>query len=120
MRRTFKIVVFYVFLTASIQLLAGAGVLGAMGVDIAPGVSSAEQDARTAAESLDGSDSDNTLFGLITGVANSVSTIFKVVFAVPNLLLHIGIPGPIVAFLTAPLVFVVAYDGAHLLTGRFS
>ena len=120
MRRTWKIVVFYVFLTASIQLLAGAGVLGAMGVDVAPGVSSEESEARTAAESLDGSDSDNTLFGLITGVANTVATIFQVAFALPNLLLHIGIPGPIVAFLTAPVAFIVAYDGTHLLTGRFS
>lgn len=120
MRRSFKLVVFYLFLTASANLLRGAGVTTAMGVSAPAGTSQAEETATSAASSLVGTNTGDNIFGLVTGVASSVSEIFKAAFALPDLLGAIGIPAPIIAFLFAPLVIVLAYDGAHILTGRLS
>lgn len=119
MRRTFKLVVFYLFLTGAANLLGAAGVTQAMGVEVGA-FSNAGEKSKQAASGLAGADTGDSLFGLITGVAESVSTIFEAAFALPDLLGAIGVPGPIVGFLFAPLVIVVAYDGAHLLTGRFA
>lgn len=120
MRRSFKIVVFYLFLTSGANLLAAAGITKAMGVEAPVGVSGTRGEVEQASKQLAGADTGDSLFGLVTGVADTFGTITKAAFALPDLLGAIGIPGPLVGFLFAPLVVVVAYDAAHLLTGRFA
>jgi len=120
MRRTFKIVIFYFFLTGAANLLRAAGVTAAMGVGVPGGVSGTRGEVEQASRQLAGADTGDNLFGLITGVADTVGTISKAAFALPDLLGAAGVPSAIIAFLFAPLVIVVAYDAAHLLTGRFA
>jgi len=120
MRRTFKIVIFYMFLTAGANLLREAGITAAMGVGVPGGVSTTRAEVEQASQKLAGADTGDNLFGLITGVADTVGTIAKAAFALPDLLGAAGVPGAIITFLFAPLVVVVAYDAAHLLTGRFA
>ena len=63
-----------------------------LGVSAPAGTTQAEETATSAASSLVGTNTGDNIFGLVTGVASSVSEIFKAAFALPDLLGAIGIP----------------------------
>lgn len=117
MRRSFEIVLFYIFATASSNLITTA----VPGLSVAHGTGDTRQALDSTVQGFTpGGGLGETLFGALQAALGTFSGIIEAVFALPILLGNLGVPSPIVAFLMAPLGFVVLYDGIHIMTGRLS
>jgi len=117
MRRSFEIILFYIFATASTNLIT----LAVPGISIAHGTESTRQGLEQSVNSFQpGGGLGETLFGALQAALSTFEAISQVVFALPILLNNLGVPRPITTFLMAPLAFVVLYDGLHIVTGRLS
>lgn len=116
MRRTFEIVLLYIFATASTNLLTQAipGLSIAHGTDARAGVDQA------ASSFAPGGGLGETLFGSLLAGLETFEAISQGVFALPILMGNIGIPEPIIVFLMAPAPLVIVYDAIHLITGRLN
>lgn len=116
--RSTNLVVFLVLLNASAVLVGAVGI-GDVGTAPQIGGDSEIQAAQDVGTdiSTDRSALDTFVSGIIAA-AGSVQTIFTVAIAGPTLLANLGVPGPVVLFLSAPLYIVVALDILQVLSGR--
>lgn len=113
------IVVFLVFLHAVPSLLFASGVAADWGID--PSVSGGNKidDAQGAAEDVEVSGGfAQTLFALYTSVTGPVQTIMGIVFGAELMLISLGTPGWMVAFVFAPKWFIVFGTIIYTLAGR--
>lgn len=117
MRKTTNVIVFAVFVTAGANMLEVSGVTAAMGLQI--GVVGHFGDAIAALNSIQpGTSVVDSLFSIYDAVANTFKGFATAAFAVPILLINIGIPAFIVVFITAPVGIVVGSDLVYVLSGR--
>lgn len=116
MRRSFEIVLLYVFATAATNLLTQA----IPGLSIGHGTQAVSGVDRAANSFSPGGGLGETLFGSLLAGLETFEAITQAVFALPILMGNIGVPDPIVVFLMAPAPLVIVYDAIHLVTGRFS
>lgn len=117
MRRSFEVVLFYIFATASANLISRA----VPHLNVAHGTGSTRRGLESSINSFrPGGGLGETLFGALLSALNTFEGVVEAIFALPILLGNVGVPGPITAFLMAPLGFVVLYDGLHIMTGRLS
>jgi hypothetical protein len=117
MRRSFELVLLYVMLTASSNLLNAA----VPSINIYASSRRADSALQQAQGSFNpGGGLGETLFGALLSAINTVELLFEAIAAFPLVLGNIGVPGPVVAFLTAPFFLVIMYDGLHIMTGRLS
>lgn len=117
MRKSTNILVFAVFVTAGANMLEFSGVTAAMGVEI--GVVGHFGEAIQALNSVDvGASIIDSLFSIFVAVSNTFQGFVTAAFAVPILLINIGVPTYLVVFLTAPIGIVVGADMIYLISGR--
>lgn len=116
MRRTFEVVLLYVFATAATNLLTQA----IPGLTIAHGTTARSGVERAANSFGPGGGLGETLFGSLLAGLETFEAITQAVFALPILMGNIGVPEPIVVFLMAPAPLVIVYDAIHLVTGRLN
>lgn len=117
MRRSFEVVLFYIFATASANLLSAA----IPGLSIAHGTGAAREGLSESVNNFNPSGGlADTLFGSLLAVLDVFEGMVTAATALPTLLGNLGVPGPIVAFLMAPLGFIIVYDGMHIMSGRLN
>lgn len=117
MRRSFEVVLFYLFATGAANLLSQA----LPGVSISHGTGATRSSLDQSINSFDpGSGLGETLFGALQAGLTTFEGIIEAIFALPILMGNLGVPGPIIAFLMLPAGLVVVYDGIHIMTGRFA
>jgi len=116
--RSTNIVVFLVLLNSAAALV---GAVGIAGVGATPQIGGVEEIDTAQQQATDISTERSALDTFISGIiaaASSVQTIFAVAIAGPSLLANLGVPGPVVLFLSAPLYIIVALDILQVLSGR--
>ncbi|WP_254544087.1 hypothetical protein [Halomarina pelagica] len=117
--RSTNIVIFLVLLNASATLLSGTGIAPALGVSPTVGgdeqIEQSEQNLQSV--STDRSALDNFIAGIISAASVLVG-VFSIVIAGPLMLSNLGVPGALVAFIFAPLYFIVGLDLLQVLSGR--
>jgi len=119
MRLSMKIVFVLVFLNSAAEMLRASGWSAAAGINPDPGATQEMQEAINAAEKIQASGGGGeTLFALYVTITSTFQAIFDFLFAAPTMLINIGIPEFVVAFLFAPVALIVGRDIAYLLIGR--
>jgi hypothetical protein len=119
MRISMKIVFVLVFLNSAAELLRVSGWATSAGINPDPGATSEMQQALDAAgEIRPGGGFGETLFALYISLTKTFFAIFEFVFSAPQMLINLGLPTYLVAFLFAPAALVVGRDVAYLLMGR--
>lgn len=116
--RSTNIVVFLVLVNSAAVLV---GAVGIADVGAAPQIGQTSEITAAQDEAFSITTERSALDTFISGViaaASSVQTIFEVAVAGPTMLANLGVPGPIVVFLTAPLYILVALDILQVLSGR--
>ena len=110
--RSVNILMFLVFLNAAAALLGASGVAADIGVQPDVGGGDAIQKANQSAQSLDSSSEgvQTTFIGNAISAAKTAASSFSVVYAGPSMIANLGVPGWMVAFIFAPMYFVVALD----------
>ena len=119
MRISMKIAIVLVFLNSAAELMRTTGIAEAMGVNPEPGAAAKLQEAQEAARNIEpGGGFGETLFALYISLTKTFFAIFEFVFSAPQMLINLGLPTYLVAFLFAPAALVVGRDVAYLLMGR--
>jgi hypothetical protein len=117
--RSTNIVIFLVLLNASAVFIGATGIGNDLGYT--PTVGGDEQigEATDAASNVEASRSalDNFIAGIIAA-ADTMSTIFGVVIAGPQMFINLGVPTALVAFISAPLYILVGIDILQIISGR--
>lgn len=120
MRKTFAITIFYFYLSAATVLLEVVGVTAAWGVDSPTGVTNSVANVTAALENIEpGGGLGDTLFGIFIAVTQSIEALGQALFALPLLLVAVGIPAVFVTFLFAPMPIILGRDVIHAVSGRF-
>lgn len=121
MRKIWAIASFLIYFNAAAVLLEVTGVTAAWGVESPTGTVAAIGDAKAAMNGIQASGGlADTLFGSFAAAASGIEVVGRVLIAGPLLLTSAGIPGPLVAFLFAPVALIVGRGIFHALTGRFA
>lgn len=120
MSRTTKILVFLVMLNASAGVLNATAFAEEAGIKVQVGGDSTIDEQREEAKTVATSRSAVDQFvGAIIGVGQTFVSILNIIAIGPMMLSNLpGVPGTVIAWLTAPLYFIVAFDVFELLTGR--
>lgn len=114
-----KIVFVLVFLNSAAELMRASGWAASAGIDPDPGATSEMQQALDAAGNIrPGGGFGETLFALYISLTKTFFAIFEFIFSAPKMLINLGIPSFVVAFLFAPAALIVGRDIAYLLMGR--
>jgi|APHM01.1.fsa_nt_gi hypothetical protein len=116
--RTTNIIVFLVCLNSAAALM---GATGFADVGAAPEIGGGEeiQDAQDRSEqiSTDRSALDQFVNGLVQA-GQSLSVIFEIATAGPDMFRNLGVPDVLVTFIAAPLYILVGLDILQVLSGR--
>jgi hypothetical protein len=117
--RSTNIVIFLVLLNASAVFIGASGLGGDLGYTPTIGGDDQISDAEDAARDVSASRSalDNFIAGIIAA-AETMGTIFGIVIAGPQMFINLGVPGPLVAFVAAPLYILVGIDVLQIISGR--
>jgi len=119
MRYSTRIVIFLVFLNAAAAALVASGAAADMGIAPNPGGDQALAEAnQSVAQVSPGGGPVDTLFGLYSSVADTLSNVFGAVFAGPAMIAALGVPTWITAFVFAPMYLLVGIDIIYILTQR--
>lgn len=119
MRPTIQIVIFLVLLNLAAGLITASGLGAALAINPEVGGNDAVSDTQDEASSVEPSQGRlDTLFSLFTSTADTMNSIFKLVFYGPAMLANIGIPSFITTFIFGAAGIVVAADVIHYLAGR--
>ena len=119
MRITTSIVLFYVWLTASANLLIETGFTSALGIGLSTSAGDALSKAIDGLSSIQGGGiSSESLLGVFTIVASAGEAFVLGLVAGPRLLLGLGIPEIFVVFIHAPLGLLAARFGIYMLSER--
>lgn len=120
MSRTTKILVFLVMLNASAGLLNATAFAEEAGMKVQVGGDSTIDEQREEAKTVATSRSAVDQFvGAIIGVGQTFVSLLQIIAIGPMMLSNLpGVPGAVIAWLTAPLYFIVAFDVFEILTGR--
>jgi len=116
--RSTNLVIVLVLLNASAVM---AGAIGLTDIGYTPDIGGGDEidEAQSTAETISTERSalDEFVAGIIAA-ADSVRQIFGIAIAGPTMLANLGVPGPIVAFLAAPLYILVGLDILQVISGR--
>lgn len=117
--RSTNIVIFLVLLNASAVFIGATPVGDDLGYSPTVGGDEQISNATDAASDVSASRSalDNFIAGVIAA-AETMGTIFGVVIAGPQMFINLGVPGPLVAFISAPLYILVGVDVLQIISGR--
>jgi hypothetical protein len=116
--RSTNIVVFLVLVNSAAVLVGSVGIAD---VGAAPEIGQDNTIQSAQDEAFRITTERSALDAFISGIiaaAGSVQTVFEVAVAGPLMLANLGVPGPVVTFLTAPLYIIVALDILQVLSGR--
>jgi hypothetical protein len=119
MRISTSIVTAYLWLTAAANLLLETGISQSMGIttDISAGARLVE--AREAFSTIEAKGiAVESMIGVFITIAKVIEAMAAGLFAGPNLLLNLGIPMPIVAFVFAPIPLIAGRAIIYALSGR--
>jgi hypothetical protein len=116
MRRTFEVVLLYLFATGATNLLS----LAIPGLTIAHGTTARSGVEQAANNFRPGGGLGETLFGSLLAAAQTFESIAEAVFALPILLGNLGVPSPVIVFVMIPAPLVIVYDAIHIITGRLA
>jgi hypothetical protein len=123
MRPTVFILMFLIFMNATVGLLGAAGFYEAAGVqpDIQTdgSLEDAERNAEQVSPEAGGGGIPGSFVGAVTGLAGSIVPMLRTIVAAPLMFRSLGVPDVITAFVFAPLYLVVTIDVANFITGRF-
>jgi hypothetical protein len=119
MKITTSIVLFYVWLTASANLLIEVGFADALGVSLDTTAGGEFQQGIQRFGSIEASGlSADSLLGVFIVIANSLDGFIAALTAAPRLLLNLGIPSVFVVFIHAPLALLGTRLLIFVLSGR--
>ena len=119
MRITTSIVLFYVWLTASANLLIETGFTEAIGVPLEVSAGTQLQDSIEEFGQIEGGGlSVESLIGVFNLVTNSAEAFGLAVVAGPRLMTGLGIPIVFVLFIHAPLGLLLARFGIYMISER--
>lgn len=117
--KTTNIVVLLVLLNASAVFVGALPVTDDLGYQPAVGGDDAISEAQQTGERIESDRSSLDQFvGGIIAAAGTIATILSVVVAGPQMLINLGAPVPLVAFVASPLYILVALDLLQVLSGR--
>lgn len=119
-RITTTLLVMVLLLNGAVGVMEASGLANDLGVEFAPGVSDAVQDIKTDAQagfSVSGGMGE-TLFSLFASGLGVFKLAVEVVFALPQLLRNLGIPGYVVTFVMVPVYVISLLEFAYVATGR--
>lgn len=110
---------FYVWVTAGANLLESTGILSSMGVSAGTSAAGEFSEAVDALGKISGGGvSVESLIGVFTVLASSIEGFTAALTAGPRLMVELGVPLPIAAFLHAPVALLAARLGIYALSGR--
>jgi hypothetical protein len=117
MTKAKRLTILAVCVVASVTLLNATGVAGSWGSQLDAGgaqeeIDSIEQEGRD----INVESKPNDDFGLVDGVRSAVDA-FTTALVLPSVLLSLGVPAPIVAFVTAPIVLILIYGLISVVRG---
>lgn len=117
--RSTNLLIILVALNASAVLVGATGLGAALGYQPVVGGDGVIDDAEADAGEIDAERSaiDTFVSGVITA-AQTLLSMFSVVIAGPRMLINLGAPSSIVAFLSAPLYLLVSIDILEVISGR--
>jgi|APHM01.1.fsa_nt_gi hypothetical protein len=117
--RSTNILIILVALNASAVLVGSIGLGAEAGYNPTVGGDDRIEEANQSASNVEGSGGViDSFVGAVLNAASQLVTIFSVVVAGPQMLLNLGVPGPIVALVAAPLYIVVGIDLLEVISGR--
>lgn len=116
--RSTNLVILLVLLNASAVMVGAIG-LTDIGYQPDIGGDAEIEQAETQAETISTERSalDQFVAGVIAA-ADTVATVFGVAIAGPTMLANLGVPAPVVAFLSAPIYIIVGLDILQVISGR--
>lgn len=107
------------FLNSAAIMFESTELTDAMGVEVSLGSTQRLNAAAASAGKIQPSSGlGDTLFAMYGTVTNGVLGIIHGIWAGPEMLVNLGVPSFVVAFLFAPAAVIVAVDIAYMITGR--
>lgn len=118
--RSTNILIFLVALNASAVVLAGAGLTGDLGYQPTPGGDDRIEQANQTAGDIDANKGGafDTFVGAVISAASTLTTVFGVVTAGPQMLINLGAPAFVIYPLATPLYILVGVDLLQVISGR--
>jgi hypothetical protein len=119
MRITTGIIMFYIWLTAAANLVESSGIAASLGHTAQVTAGDKLQQAVNSLSNITSTGlSIESLTGAFVALTSSVEAFGLALSAGPRILLGLGIPPLLVAFIHAPVGLLAARLGAYALTGR--
>lgn len=122
MRRPPEIMLFMIFVVAAASAMQASGLATEMGVQPDTGI---DENVKDSKETLKDRSYTGELkggrvnfVGLIKGGVVKVIDAFILVYGLYEMLVNVGVPGWVAAFLSSPLFLVVGGFIIHMMTGR--
>lgn len=119
-RVTTTLLIFLVLMNGAVGIMSSSGLQDDLGVALAPGVTDSVDSAVNTAK--DGFTANSgfadTLIALILSALKLFSALIQSVFALPKMLINLGIPSWIVVPVSLPLYIIAALEFVFLATGR--
>lgn len=117
--RSTNILIILVALNASAVLVGAIGLGADAGYEPTVGGNEQIEEANQTASDVEGSGGViDSFVGAVLNALGQLVSIFAVVVAGPRMLAKLGVPGPLVALLAAPLYIVVGIDLLEVISGR--
>lgn len=117
-RQSFAAFIMLLMINAGTVAMTESGLSSAVGADLRTDAGESFAAAADGFDSLRLTGGLADLFGAITAGTQALAGLFQTLYAGPEMLIQLGLPGWVVAFLFAPLAALIGRDIIYFATSR--
>lgn len=118
-RITTTILVIMILVNGGVAAMEASGLSEDLGVTLSPGIDKTlEETTETIRDFQTSEGLGDTLFALFKSAGNVAKVMVSAVFAAPSMLINIGFPAYLVAFLFGPVYILGTLEMVSIFTGR--